>query len=369
MRALHRRLISRGDLPGSDGGIYNPGAVMTSEGIFLVCRREIDYRFSTFVHAERILLDADTLEVIDHSTLRRRGYPDDARLEDFRCASFAGETLCIHSLVHAGRIRPLLSRVDAEHMEPFDPLELPLPIAPVEKNWVLFAHDGVLHCLYRLDPLTIFARGSDTKWRLVKREENGWGDDFAGTLSNSANLIPFMGGHLGFWHSVVGGRYVQGALLLDRDLTIRYRTPALLDGAHVKAGHKPGALYVSALLRRGASILAFYGEGDAHTSVAEFDAAELEAELLRHPFRASPAFRVRFAGRKMGDLFRAMLTLRSLSRELGEPRIRLYVDNLRLAPAIAIFGVPKLVLRSAADAVAFDCDLSNRSSSVATILA
>jgi len=358
MRVLHRRLISRGDFPGSDGGVYNPGAFATPAGIVLVCRREIDYRFSRIVHAERVLLDADTLDVVDHSTLRLRGYPEDARLEDFRCVSFAGETLCVHSLVYAGRIRPVLSRIDGECLVPFDPLELPLPIAAIEKNWVLFEHEGILHCLYRLDPLTIFARASDATWRLVEREENGWADDFAGTLSNSANLIPFMEGYLGFWHSVIGGRYVQGALLLGRDLKLRYRTPALLDGARVGAGHKPGALYVSALVQRGASVLAFYGEGDAHTSVAEFDAAELAAELQRHPFRASPALRVRFTGRRMGDLFQAMLTLRSLSRELGEPRIRLYVDNLRLAPAIAIFGVPRLVLRSATDAAALDRDLS-----------
>ena len=356
-RAHHRRLISRGDLPGSDGGIYNPGAFLTNDGIVLVCRREIDYRFSSVVHAERVLLDPDTLDIVDHCVLRRRGYPDDARLEDFRCLSFAGDALCVHTLVHGGRIRPVLSRVDARSIEPFDRLELPIPTAPVEKNWVLFECDRALHCLYRLDPLTIFARGPDGAWKLVKREENGWADEFASTLSNSANLIPFMDGYLGFWHSIVAQRYVQGALLLDRDLTIRYRTGVLLDGANVREGHKPGILYVSALVQRGERVLAFYGEGDAHTSVAEFAAAELEAELLRHPFRALPALRVRFAGKRMGDLFRAMLELRRMSQELGEPRIRLYVENLRLAPAIAVFGVPKLALHSTADALDVDRDL------------
>ena len=28
---LLRRILSRGDLPGSDGGIYNPGALLTDE--------------------------------------------------------------------------------------------------------------------------------------------------------------------------------------------------------------------------------------------------------------------------------------------------------------------------------------------------
>ena len=55
---LLRRILSRGDLPGSDGGIYNPGALLTDEGIVLLARREIDYRFTPIVHAERIVLDS-----------------------------------------------------------------------------------------------------------------------------------------------------------------------------------------------------------------------------------------------------------------------------------------------------------------------
>ena len=67
-----RRILSRGDLPGSDGGIYNPGAVLTGEGIVLLARREIDYRFTPIVHAERIVVDPDTLDVVAHRTLRPR---------------------------------------------------------------------------------------------------------------------------------------------------------------------------------------------------------------------------------------------------------------------------------------------------------
>jgi hypothetical protein len=54
--------------------VLNPGAVMTS-GI-LVCRRDRLSPRPSF--AERILLDPDTLEVIDHLA-PPRGYPDDTR--------------------------------------------------------------------------------------------------------------------------------------------------------------------------------------------------------------------------------------------------------------------------------------------------
>ncbi len=352
-----RRLLSRGDIPGSDGGIYNPGALARGPKVILLCRREIDYRFSPIVHAERILLDSETLSVIEHGTLLRRGFPEAARIEDFRCLDFDGATLCIHTLIQAGGIRPTLSRFDERHIERVDALALPVREALVEKNWVLFVHDGALHCLYRLDPLTVLRREPDAAWKLLLREENGWGDEFSSTLSNSCNLIAFMDGYLGFWHSIVAGRYVQGALLLGPDLRIRYRTGVLLDGQEVTTGYKPGVLYVSALLRLGRRVLAFYGEGDAHTSVAEFDAAELEAELRRNPFRPAAPLRVRFAGTHMGELYRAMLALRRLSQEHGEPPIRLYVADPGLAPAIAVFGVPKLALRRLAEATEFDHDL------------
>jgi predicted GH43/DUF377 family glycosyl hydrolase len=353
-----RRVLSRGDIPGSDGGIYNPGAMAWGGAIVLLCRREIDLRFSRFVHAERVILDPDTLAVREHRTLRRRGYPEEARIEDFRCLTRNGAAFCIHTLIHAGRIRPLLSRFDEFHIEPCDAMELPFRAAPVEKNWVLFEHDGALHCLYRLDPLTVLRCEADHKWRLLKREENGWADECSGTLSNSCNLIAFMDGYLGFWHSIVGGRYVQGALLLGADLCIRYRTGVLLDGQEVTAGYKPGVLYVSGLVRVGQRILAFYGEGDSHTGVAEFDAAELAAELRRNPFQPAPVLRVRFTGTRMGDLYRAMMTLRGLSREHGEPRIRLYVGDPGLASAVAVFGVPKVALRRLEEATEVDLDLS-----------
>lgn len=342
----HRRILSRGDIPGSDGGIYNPGAIRCGEHFLLLCRREIDYRFSRIVHAERVLLDGQTLAMVDHCTLRGRGYPDDARIEDLRCMAFAGQLLAVHSLVRPGQIRPMISRFDERDIEPWDHVDLPIDLAPVEKNWVLFEHDGALHCLYRLDPLTVFVREGEGSWRLLRREENGWAAVFENVLSNSTNLIPFMGGYLGFWHSIIDHRYVQGALLLDGSLQIRYTTGVLLDGGRVRHGHKPGVIYVSALVRDGGHILAFYGEGDAHCSVAILDAPRLEAELLRNPFAPTDAVKIRLAGTRMGDLFRTMIALQGLRQNGRQPTIYMYVDDLRLATPIGFFGIPKLAIRA-----------------------
>ena len=289
LRAVHRRILSLGDVPGSDGGIYNPAAVAQGSSILLLCRREIDYRFTAKVYPEAVLVDPESFAVTRHWTLRKRGFPRGSRIEDFRTIDFRGDLLVVHTLVTKERIRPVISRVTGSRLEPCDDLDLPLDAGRVEKNWVLFERDGALYCLYGLDPLTIFVRGRRGSWALVRRERTGWADEIEGTLSNSTNLIPFLGGALGFWHTRRHGRYVQGAFLLDAGMRIRFRTGVLLDGAEVHEGFKPGVLYVSSLVRDRGRVLAFYGEGDAHTSVAIFDEGGLADELMRSPFRPGGA--------------------------------------------------------------------------------
>jgi predicted GH43/DUF377 family glycosyl hydrolase len=344
LRIRRRRLVSRGDIPGSEGGVYNPGAVLAGPSIVLLCRREVDYRATAEVYPERILVDPDTLRVVGHRTLETGPYPAGCRIEDFRCLRFEGMLLVVHTLVGRDRIKPVLSRVVGDRLELFDDLELPVETARVEKNWVLFEKDRALHCLYKLDPLTVFVRTGPRRWRLVKEEENGWADQVDGALSNSTNLIPFMDGYLGFWHTVIERRYVQGAFLLGDDLDIEYRTGVLLDGAEVRDG-KPGVLYVSSLVRHEGRVFAFYGEGDAHTSVAVFDGDELAGVLARSPFRRAEAIRVRYDGTSTEDLFRAMQALQAFSRRRGHPPIRLYVTDVGLRHGVRLFKIPNLAVR------------------------
>ena len=356
--ATRRRLLSRGDLPGSDGGLYNPGAWLEGDRIELVVRREIDYRFTPIAHAERVVLDAATLTPRGHNTLARRGFPVDARVEDCRSMRFRGETLCVHTLVHGGVIRPVLSRLTDREIVYAGPISLPAETTRIEKNWVLFDHGGELHCLYRLDPLTIFARGRGGAWRLVKRVDNGWGASFAGMLSNSANLVPFAGGHLGFWHSVVGGRYVQGAMLLDENLDLAFATGVLLDGRDAVPGYKPGVLYVSALVVHEGRVLAFYGEGDAHTGVAVFDAAELETELRRRPFVPRKPVTVRLEPTTMGELYHAMVELDERTRDDPLP-LWVHVPNLDLHEIVRRFGVRGLAVRDLSRRRRFDYEVGS----------
>jgi predicted GH43/DUF377 family glycosyl hydrolase len=343
--SVQRRLVSKGDLPGSDGGLFNPGAVLDGSTILLIARREVDLRATMDVQAERIRIDADTFAVLEHGTLTKASHLAGCRIEDFRCIRFEGKLLAVHSLVTGRRIKPVISRITDGRLEPFDALDLPIDIAPVEKNWVLFERGGQLHCLYKLDPLTIFVRAGRGTWELLKEEENGWADEFPCIVSNSANPIPFAGGHLGFWHTILGTRYVQGAFLLGPDLTITRRTGILLDGAEVRDGFKPGVLYVSALVAHRDRVLAIYGEADTHTSVAVFAATTLAEELRRSPFRPVDAFRISYDGRAPSPFVRAMWTVRSFCASRPGSRVRLYVDDPRLQAIASLFKIPNLAIR------------------------
>jgi len=289
-----------------------------------------------------------------------RGYPEDARIEDFRPIRFGDQTLVVHTMVHSGTIVPVLARATERDLTMVGPLELPIATMAVEKNWVLFVHEDALHCLYRLDPLTVFARDVRGRWRLRKRVDNGWGDRYPGMLSNSANLVPFEGGHLGFWHSVVDGRYVQGAMLLDDRLDLACATGVLLDGHDAAPGHKRGVLYVSSLVVHGDRVLAFYGEGDAHCGVAAFDARMLAAALRRSGFVPADPITVHLAPGTMGQLFDAMVRLGDLAA-CGEPRpLWVHANDRELHPVVRRFGVRGLTLRDLSGHAAFDIDIDGR---------
>jgi hypothetical protein len=281
---------------------------------------------------------------VHHRTLLKVGYTHDTRVEDFRCIEFGGMRLAVHSAVRPGSIKPVISRMFEDALQRFDDFDLPVKPARVEKNWVLFEHEGALHCLYKLDPLTIFARSSEGVWQVVKEEDNGWATQLERVLSNSANLIPFDDGYLGFWHTITDNRYIQGAFLLGRDLSIRFRTGTLLDGSDVQDGHKPGVIYVSALLEDRGRVLAFYGECDAHTGVAVFDRDELSQKLQGAPFEATDSIRVRFEGASLSDAFRAMQGLREFSERRQNARIRLYVAEPGMRETIEGLAPPNILV-------------------------
>jgi len=121
---------------------------------------------------------------------------------------------------------------------------------------------------------------------------------------------------------------------------------------------KPGVLYVSALVVHEGRVLAFYGEGDAHTGVAVFDAAELETELRRRPFVPRKPVTVRLEPTTMGELYHAMVELDERTRDDPLP-LWVHVPNLDLHEIVRRFGVRGLALRDLSRRRRFDYELGS----------
>ena len=274
--------MSRGKIR-NNGGVYNPGAVLLGSSIVMLCRREIDYRFTDVVFPEIVTVDPDTLEVCRPShveahtaTLRvaHRGFPA-ASISTACCSP------CIRSC-GAKRVKPVISRV-AGPPELYDNFELPFETGPVEKNWVLFVRNG--SAALPLQPRSAGHRRArrrrplEAGRRLGERLGRRISIQMLGNFREPDTVHGRLPRLLAY--AYVEGRYVQGAFLLDRDLTLRARTGTLLDGADVVDGYDPGVLLRDALVGRAGHVLAFFGEGDTHTGVAIFDSQELGARSSR----------------------------------------------------------------------------------------
>lgn len=294
-----RRLLTRGvtqdALGGSDGGLYNPGAYLRHDGTFgLVVRREFDYSWTqpciphwfTFTNAFRL---------IEHCPLTPTGHDTDARLEDFRPFRYEDDLLVAHTRwkPHDRQypIKPVLSKLNAMGglLTRYDDWLLPLPYAPVEKNWILLErHDGLLATVYSLSPLVIYTRSVEGVWYLSHFESNDWEKSLGKPPRNSTHLLPFRDGYLGWWHTILDGAYVTGAYWLNADLKLVARTGILLDGHRLPDVdgdvYKPRVLYVSSQVitmdRFGQeAVFLFYGEGDAHSGVITVSTADIAFAL------------------------------------------------------------------------------------------
>lgn len=309
MIPIHRhRLLRRGELPYSDGGIYNPGAwVDPADGrVKFVSRVESDYLFQpeslrpcsftllengTLTRYQKPNLTGACIHWTDHPRLPL-GFADDLRFEDLRPFVY-GDAL----LVVGVRWKPAerwtypVKPVTAVWNYPAgmalsNEMTLPIACRPMEKNWVLLTHDGRLCLVYSLSPLTIFARVK-SGWTVYRHDANDWEAQAGAHLKNSTHLLPFRGGYLGFWHLHRQGEnprvsYETGAYWLDKTLKFYARTGPLFDGREVVAApdiYKPGVLYISSYVFRGDDVLVFYGEGDSHTGVATLAQADLAHAL------------------------------------------------------------------------------------------
>lgn len=290
-----RTLFRQGELTNSDGGIFNPDAILDKDGrLMTIFRKEVNhdvYR-NIYTHTSSIpFVYFDESEYYDLNTI---GYPDAVRMEDFRLFLHGGEIMCNHTLVMDMRdgkenIKCCLSYIRGNEIFCLGVPNLPIELQKMEKNWVFISEGDKLYCIYSLSPYKIFVSTKDsdyTDWSEVKvySPELKW-FHFGKPICNSTNPIFIDGYYFMMFHSKENGVYFHGACLINPETKeIEYFTKNSLDIKPSEEGRQKGLLYVSGCvyLERLNVVRVYFGEGDSHSSYAEFHKDKLMEEIKKH---------------------------------------------------------------------------------------
>lgn len=342
MEALKHRVLTLGELPSSEGGIYNPGAIQDGNNRLLLVRHEKDYGFTNDVHATLITGTLNALKegVYEYKILKRNGFPKDTRLEDFRLFMYKEELYCTCTFVFGWNgsstsppksITPIICKITEDEIILFDHLDIPLKRKSTEKNWQVFVFNDELYCIYSLDPLIIF-KHIGFSWKLVKEEENGLNTLIqsrlpgAGYLSLSAMTQWNEFFMLGFWHTYVNGVIQQGVFILDMNsLDITEFTPPIIDGSEWNDGYKKGICYVSGLIKNEETLEIWCGEADSHTSMLEISTSELSSVLVNSPFKKQTPLKICFRDAGLGDFICAMYAVQGWLDANPDNSVVLYI--------------------------------------------
>lgn len=356
MEAIKYRILSKGDIAESSGGLYNPGVLKKGDERIILVRHEKDYLFTNDVQATVIYGTLEDLKKGKYTikTLKRKGFPEQTRIEDFRLFEYQNELFATCTFVFGWdgssnsepkSITPIICKVkiEEEQIILYDHLDLPLKRKRVEKNWMVFVWNENLYCVYSLDPLVIFQH-KGFSWKLVKEEENGLLNVLKTRLSGSGFLSLSAITHwrdqymLGFWHTYVNNIIKQGAFILDMaTLDIVQFTEPIIDGEGWDDGYKKGICYVSGLVVNEETVEVWCGEADSHTSMLEFNKAELTDLLVRYPFKKQTPLKVCFRDAGLGDYICAMYAIQGWLDKNPDNSIVLYQrQHFELASVLRI---------------------------------
>ena len=352
------RIISEGQLPNSQHGIFNPGAVqcpLIKSDRNLLLRQDTTRGYSNDCNTVLVVDKIEKLkhgEVDNYYYLTKEGFPK-GKIEDFRLFHFRGELYAIHTLVvtkdllmNAEVIKPVISKVTRSTITMVDYVELPgITKKQWEKNWMPIVWKDDLYIIYGLDPLIIY-KLQGWSWMQVMEVDTGliaqvkqWHPK-ASFLSLSATHL-FEGNQvLGFWHIRENDIYYQGMFALDMEtLKITHFTPPVIDGTDAE-GYKAGCLYVNDLVVTDNNVEVWCGEGDSHTTMLEAPKNYVAQKLSEHPYNYTAPLKIKLLDNGVGDFICAMYAINGWLRDNPTRKIKLYLlANRQIA---TILNIPRV---------------------------
>lgn len=272
-----RYIAKAGELPNSDGGVFNPdGVIMPNGDLVVVVRKERNLDAYKKTYASNTAIAHFFINGKDDG----QWIPDvQDRVEDFRLY-----------LNHSGHLIRTYTRVEKDRTYiagGMNGLEIILPIIPkkVEKNWAFFSYANVNFCVYSLSPYILFYRGkTDLEWSVLHVAQHNFKWFHSGhTICNSTNPILVDNWFLMFFHTKEAGLYFHGAVLIDKTtLEIHYSTKNSIHIMDEPKGLHEGLVYVSGCvyLEKENIIRVYAGEADWNAVEVDFNKDELIKAII-----------------------------------------------------------------------------------------
>jgi hypothetical protein len=283
-----RTLYRRGELENSEGGIFNPSAIVYKGELTTIYRKEAGISKSMYIGTS----STPHIEYASGESKELKTDADkDLRLEDFRLFEYSGTLMASHTVCSNANTSNIeskcgLSVFNDGYLHYMGVPDLPVTLSKVEKNWTFFSESDRLFCLYKLSPYTLFYSDDLIAWERFATEEKKlkWINDKF--ISNSTNPILIGDSYLVFFHSLNGqGGYYHGACLIDsKTKQLTHFTPRALNIVSGKEGLVPKITYVSGAVyfKDRDVVRAYCGEADSHSIYNEFNATKLIKEIKKY---------------------------------------------------------------------------------------
>lgn len=290
-----RTLYRRGEVPGSDGGIFNPsGLELTDGSLMTIFRKEQNHNATTGYKNESAV---PYLQVLKRNTYREEnlnldGFEPGDRVEDFRLFVFNGNIYCSHTLIKNNlqpnmRSTVALSHILKDGLILEERVELPVPVRDIEKNWVFVGDGKRLFCIYSLQPYLVFERVKKRWVQLERPQPDLKWFHYNQYICNSTNPVLIDEYYLMFFHTKENGVYHHGAALLSLNLEIKFatRNSIIIKESAIAEGIARGIVYVSgcAYLKKQNTVRVLFGEGDSSACYVDYDKNELLNAIKKYP--------------------------------------------------------------------------------------
>lgn len=271
-------LSKAGDLPNSDGGIFNPDGKIVDGKLIVLARKEKNfdayknkYTLSTAIPCVNFDLDLNV----------SLGY----RIEDFRAFVWNSELWSGFSCV--GKESTWIGISKLKYLgSAMQRIYLPIKTEKIEKNWVFFEHNSQLCCIYSLQPYRLFFYMDDSwnEYEGLKKLDFDWFHK-GHPICNSTNPIDIGAWYLTMFHTKENGIYFHGACLIDKEtLQIAYYTKNSIHIIDEAKGLHDDLIYVSGsvYLERQQIVRIYFGAADFHSMRIDFNRDELVEAIIKN---------------------------------------------------------------------------------------